>query len=338
MKTRILLTIGDFNGIGPEIILKTLLNKSLTEKYDLTVLSPVSVLEFYAKLLKRKFYADDFNIIPFGSEKIKVNPGKISPEGGSVAGIAIVKAIEMCMHKDYDAIVTAPISKEALNNGGFYYEGHTDMLRDFGKVKEVCMMMVSDKIKVALATNHPPLQNVSSVLTRKMLQDKLTICYNSLKKDFAVKSPGIGILALNPHAGDGGVIGKEEIEVINPVVKSLNKKFGKAFSYPFAADGYFASGSFKNYDLTFAMYHDQGLIPFKMLAGMQGINYTAGLSFVRTSPDHGTAFDIAGKNIASQKSLTEAIKWADRIFRNKHSSIRQGARSRRTGKSPKKID
>ena len=318
MKTRILLTIGDFNGIGPEIILKSLSNRSLTKKYDLTVLSPVSVLEFYAKHLRKKVYADDFNVIPVGTEKIKISPGKISAEAGSFAGLAIVKAVEMCMDKEYDAIVTAPISKEALNKGGFNYGGHTDMLRDFGNAKEVCMIMVSDKIKVALATNHPPIKKVSSALTREMLQNKLKICCSSLKNDFAVSSPEIGVLALNPHAGDGGVIGNEEQKTINPVVKALKKKYGnKAFSFSLAADAYFASNTYRNYDLTFAMYHDQGLIPFKMLAGMDGINYTAGLGFVRTSPDHGTAFDIAGKNSAGEKSFILAIKWADRIFRNR---------------------
>lgn len=321
MKTRILLTIGDFNGIGPEIIIKTLSNRSLTNKYDLTVLSPVSVIEFYAKNFRRRLYADDFNIIPIGSEKVKIHPGRISEEAGSLAGIAIVKGVEMCMDKDYDAIVTAPVSKEALNRGGFYYDGHTDMLRDFGNAKQVCMIMVSDKIKVALATNHPPIDKVSFVLTRELVRDKLNICYNSLKNDFAVSKPEIGVLALNPHAGDGGVIGTEEIETIIPVIKSLNKSHGsKAFSSPFAADAYFVSALHKRYDLTIAMYHDQGLIPFKMLAGMDGINFTAGLNFVRTSPDHGTAFDIAGKNIASPKSYLNAIKWADKIFRNRKRS------------------
>jgi 4-hydroxythreonine-4-phosphate dehydrogenase len=317
VKTRILLTIGDFNGIGPEIILKALSNSALTKKFDLTILSPVSVLEFYTKQLRRKLYADNFNVIPVGPEKIKIHPGEITPEAGSIAGIAVVKAVEMCMNKDYDAVVTAPISKEALNKGGFYYEGHTDMLRDFGNAKEVCMMMVSDEIKVALATNHPPLEKVSSVLDTRLLNNKLSICYHSLKNDFSVASPKIGVLSLNPHAGDGGVIGDEEIKTINPAIKKLNKKFGKRFSDALPADAYFASRSYKNYDLTFAMYHDQGLVPFKMLAGMEGINYTAGLSFVRTSPDHGTAFDIAGKNKAAESSLVCAIKWADKIFRNR---------------------
>ena len=318
VKTRILLTIGDFNGIGPEIILKTLSKREILKKYDLTVVSPVSVLEFYSKRLGKKFFADDFNIIPIGYEKIKIQPSRISDEAGFVSGIAIVKAIELCMDKDYDAVVTAPISKEALNKGGINYDGHTEMLRDFGKAKDVCMMMVSGKVKIALATTHPPIIKVSKLIDRKLLLSKLNICYRSLRHDFGISSPQIGVLGLNPHAGDGGVIGNEEIEIINPVLKIINKRLGKkVFSGTFAADAYFASGLYRNFNLTYAMYHDQGLIPFKMIAGFSGINYTAGLKFVRTSPDHGTAFDIAGKNKANPESFIEAIKWADKIFKNK---------------------
>jgi 4-hydroxythreonine-4-phosphate dehydrogenase len=179
-------------------------------------------------------------------------------------------------------------------------------------------MMVSDMLKVSLATNHPPLNKVSSVISKKLLQNKLRICYSSLKHDFAVSNPKVGVLSLNPHAGDGGVIGNEEKDVISPALKELRRTHGaSSFNGPFAADAYFAASMHNRFDLTFALYHDQGLIPFKMIAGMKGINYTAGLSFVRTSPDHGTAFDIAGKNKAAPVSFIEAIKWADRIYKNK---------------------
>ncbi len=319
MKTRILLTIGDFNGIGPEVILKTLSNRSVLKKYDLTVISPVSVLEYYAKKLGKKFYADEFSVIPAGSEKIKIIPGKVSPEAGLRAGMIIVKAVDLCMRGDYDAVVTAPISKEALNSGGINYSGHTEMLKSFSNSSEVCMMMVSAKLKVALATNHPPLSAVPYLVKEKLLSEKSGICYRSLKKDFNISRPKTAVLSLNPHAGEGGIIGREEREILIPAFNILNKKFGKgSFSGPFAADAYFASAEYKNYNLTFAMYHDQGLIPFKMIAGLQGINFTAGLSFVRTSPDHGTAFDIAGKNIASPVSIIEAIKWADKIFKSRN--------------------
>jgi 4-phospho-D-threonate 3-dehydrogenase / 4-phospho-D-erythronate 3-dehydrogenase len=317
MKTRILLTIGDFNGIGPEIIIKLISNPRFTEKYELTVLSPITVMEFYSKLFKIKLFPGNFNVIPVGNEKIKVQPGKISDQAGFISGLAVVKAVDMCMNGEYDAIVTAPLSKEALNIGGFNFSGHTGMLREFGKAEDVCMMMVSPKLTVALATTHPPLNMVPKLLNVKLLHSRLNICYRSLKNDFAVEHPRIGVLGLNPHAGDGGVIGKEELKVISPAIKQLNKGRGLAFSGPFPADAYFASGAYKKYNAAFAMYHDQGLIPFKMIAGMNGINYTAGLSFVRTSPDHGTAFDIAGKNKAIEKSMAEAVKMADKIFKNR---------------------
>jgi 4-hydroxythreonine-4-phosphate dehydrogenase len=319
VKTRILLTIGDFNGIGPEIIIKLISNPRFTEKYELTVLSPITVLEYYSKKFKIKLFPGNFNVLPVGDEKIKVQPGKISDQAGFISGLAVVKAVDKCMNGEFDAIVTAPISKEALNKGGFNFSGHTGMLREFGKAEDVCMMMVSTKITVALATTHPPLNMVPKLLNAKLLQSRLTICYRSLKNDFAIDNAHIGVLGLNPHAGDGGVIGKEEINLITPAIKQLNKgRGGTAFSGPFPADAYFASGAYKKYHASFAMYHDQGLIPFKMIAGMNGINYTAGLSFVRTSPDHGTAFDIAGKNIASEKSMAEAIKMADKIFKNRN--------------------
>lgn len=319
VKTRILLTIGDFNGIGPEIILKIISNPRFVSTYDLTVLSPVKVLEHYAKLLRVKLYEDSYCIIPVGDEKIKVNPGKITDQSGFISGLAVIKGIDMCMSGDYDAIVTAPISKEALKAGGFNYTGHTSMLKDFSRADDVCMMMSSDKFTVGMATTHPPLKDVSKLLTSKLLQSRLNICYRSLKNDFGISSPFIGVLGLNPHAGDGGVTGSEEEKVISPALKAMNKNKGyAAFNGPFPADAYFASSAYKKYDMTFAMYHDQGLIPFKMIAGMKGVNYTAGLSFVRTSPDHGTAFDIAGKNIADSKSMEEAIKLADRIFKNRN--------------------
>jgi len=318
MKTRILITIGDINGIGPETILKTLKNTSNTSKFDITILSPFAVIEYYSKLLKLKMDMDKFSIIPVGNENVKVTPGKITKESGFISGTAIAAAIELCVANEYDAMVTAPISKEALNLGGFNYDGHTEMLKDLGKAKDVVMVMISDKINMGFASTHPPLKNAASIITKKLLDSKISICYNSLKNDLSIKKPRIGVLPLNPHAGDGGVIGDEEIKIINPTIKSLSNKFKDAvIEGPFPADSYFANKTYNKYNITFAMYHDQGFIPFKMIAGHYGTNFTAGLSFVRTSPDHGTAFDIAGKGIASEVSIAEAIKAADRIYKNR---------------------
>jgi 4-hydroxythreonine-4-phosphate dehydrogenase len=318
MKTRILITIGDINGIGPEIILKALRNKTFTNKFDITVLSPFSVMENYCRLLKLNMDMDNFSIIPVGNENVKIRPGKITKESGFISGLAIKTAVGLCMNNEYDAIVTAPISKEALNLGGFNYDGHTEMLTDLGKAKETVMVMLSDKINMGFASTHPPLKNAAGLITNKLLVNKINVCRNSLKHDLGINKPKIGVLALNPHAGDGGVIGDEEIKIINPALKSLRKKPGTVrLDGPFPADSYFANKTYTAYDMTFAMYHDQGFIPFKMIAGHYGTNFTAGLKFIRTSPDHGTALDIAGKGIASEVSIMEAVKAADRIHKNR---------------------
>ena len=318
MRTRILVTIGDINGIGPEIILKTLKRQSFIKKYDLTIVSPFSVLSYYAKQLKMKLSADYFNILPIGNENVKIEPGRITAESGFISGLAIRTAIELCLASEYDAIVTAPVSKKALNMGGFKYEGHTEMLTDLGKAKDTCMIMISNNIKIGFATTHPPIKKVAGMINKNLLKGKLSVCYNSLKKDLRVKNPKIGVLGLNPHAGESGLIGDEEIKTIKPVINKLNRRHRDLhISGPFSPDAYFASKAYNNFDMTFAMYHDQGFIPFKMIAGHYGTNFTAGLKFVRTSPDHGTAFDIAGKNQASEVSVMEAIKQADKIFRNR---------------------
>jgi 4-hydroxythreonine-4-phosphate dehydrogenase len=299
-------------------VLKTLKRSQITKKYDLTVVSPFSVLSHYARLLNIKLTADDFNILPIGSEKVRIETGRITAASGFISGLAVQTAVELCMAGDYDAIVTSPISKKALNLGGYRFNGHTEMLGALGKAKETCMLMLSDKLNMGFATTHPPLKKVAGLVTKDLLRRKLSVCYNSLRKDLLVKKPLLGVLGLNPHAGDSGLIGDEEISIISPAIRALNSKFGgNRFKGPFSSDAYFALKAYRNYDMTFAMYHDQGFIPFKMLAGHYGTNFTAGLSFVRTSPDHGTAFDIAGKNKASEASLIEAIKWADKIFKNR---------------------
>lgn len=319
MKTRILITIGDINGIGPEIILKVLKSKSLTAKYDLTIISPFSVLEFYAKILKMKLNSDNFNIISIGNEDIKIQPGKITKISGYISGLAIQTAIELCLCKKYDAIVTAPISKKALNLGGFKFDGHTEMLTELSRAKETAMIMIHEKIKVGFATTHPPLKKVSMLLTGKTIYNKIKVCYNSLRYDFAMSNPSIGVLSLNPHAGENGQIGDEEIKTINPVIKKLQKNLGRLeISGPYPSDSYFGNQTYRKFALTFALYHDQGFIPFKMISGNFGVNFTAGLNFIRTSPDHGTAFDIAGKNLASKTSLVESIKAADMIFKSRN--------------------
>lgn len=318
MRTRILITIGDYNGIGPEIILKTLKNPKLTTKYDITVITPVEVISYYAKLLKIKLSADSFNIIPLDTGKIKVNPGKLSAHSGFTAGAAIKTAIELCMQDEFDAIVTAPINKKSLNLGGFKFGGHTEMLTALSGAKDSCMVMLSDVFNIAFATTHPPVKKISSLLTSKLLNSKFSICKNVLYNELGKTGSEIGVLGLNPHAGDDGLIGDEENRIIIPAIKKANRNSKNInFTGPYSPDAFFASKKYRNFGLTFAMYHDQGFIPFKMLAGHKGTNFTAGLPFIRTSPDHGTAYDIAGKNIANPVSLIEAIIQADKLSKNR---------------------
>lgn len=319
MKPRILVTIGDINGVGPEIILKTLKNNSVCSRFDLTIISPHSVLEYYNSKLGIGANIGSAKIVFPSIGKFKIQPGKLTESSGHISGLAIETAVELCMNRQYDAIVTAPISKKALNLGGFYFDGYTEMLTALSKSQSTAMVMAGRKLLMGFATTHPPLKKVSGMITKNLLLDKLGACYDSLQKDFGVSNPSIGMLSLNPHAGESGQIGDEEIKTIIPAMKAAKKKFkGIILSGPYPSDSYFANRIYLKHDLTIALYHDQGFIPFKMIEGLHGVNFTAGLPFVRTSPDHGTAFDIAGRGIASEASLIEAIKVADKIFRRRN--------------------
>ena len=319
MRTRILITIGDINGIGPEIILKTLSRNDIAKKYDITVVTPVAVFEYYYRLLNLKPVKGMFKILSISEENVKVKPGRVTRESGSISGLAIKTAAELCMRGEFDAIVTAPISKKALNLGGYNYTGHTEMLTDMCKANDSVMVMVSNKLVMGFASTHPPLKDAAKLITMDLLESKLNICYQTLKNDLRILKPKIGVLSLNPHAGENGQIGREEIDIIKPSIKKIQRQHRNlTLSGPFPSDSYFANKTFSKFDLTFAMYHDQGFIPFKMIAGLKGINFTAGLQIIRTSPDHGTAFDIAGKNLANEASLVEAIRLADKIFKTRN--------------------
>lgn len=317
VKPRILFTIGDINGIGPEIILKTLFHKEFYKRNDITIISPYSVIEYYSKQLKYKTIFERLKIIDIGTRKIKIQPGKIAADSGYIAGMSIEIAVSLCMSGKYDVIVTAPISKKALNLGGYNFDGHTEMLTSLSRAECTAMIMVSSKIKIGFATTHPPLRKVNSLISKKILQDKIKICYDSLCKDFGVDIPSIAVLSLNPHAGESGLIGDEEKKIISPAINSLKKKSNINLTGPFPSDSYFGNMTYRNFDLTFALYHDQGFIPFKMIAGNSGVNFTAGLKFIRTSPDHGTAYDIAGKGIADYKSFLQAVITAEQIHQNR---------------------
>ena len=316
-KPRILLTTGDPNGIGPEIILKIFSNKKIASAYDLYVIGSKIVFDQYSSQLKLTRIQPD-KIIDIAKQKqIALSPGKADRAAGKLSGDAVKKAIELCMDGKFDAMVTLPISKEAFNKAGFDYPGHTEMLNKMAGSDSTSMIMYSSNLILSLITVHIPLSYVNKKITGKAIIKKVISFNNSLVKDFKIKLPRIALLALNPHAGDGGKLGDTELRIISPAVDILLEA-GFKIEGPFPADGFFASKAYKKFNGTIAMYHDQGLIPFKMISKDKGVNFTAGIDIIRTSPNHGTGFDIAGKGIANPNSTIEAIKLAAKLIPNKN--------------------
>ncbi len=320
MKPVIAISMGDPGGIGPEIILKSL-SEASTENSVPLIFGNESVIRYYANSMGK---AVDLNVIDsaadtqedrinlinctdFSSEDIK--PGTLNAINGRAAMESIAAGIETCLSGEAKAIVTAPISKEAISLAGYNVPGHTEFLAKKTDTENVLMMLVSGSFRVALATIHIPLKDVPAQITADNLKKRLGILHNSLIYDFGLVKPSIAVFGLNPHSGDGGVIGREEKEIIEPVVTELAES-GLGVSGPFAADGFFGKRLHDRYDAVFATYHDQGLIPFKALTFGKGVNFTAGLPIIRTSPDHGTAFDISGKNVADHGSFTAAYQLA----------------------------
>lgn len=318
-KPRLILTLGDPNGIGPEIILKLFQNKKLVDKYDLRIVGSKKISDHYSSLLNfPHISAERFIEIP-SQKNFKITPGKINKAAGKISGDAVKLASELCMKKLADAMITLPISKEALNSGGYDFPGHTEMLTHLTKSEDTVMILYSKKFSVALVTGHVALKDVSKNLNEVLIFNKIAAVNNSLVKDFKIKNPKLAVLSLNPHAGDGGLIGKEEAEIIQPIIEKMNS-IGFNIRGPFSSDAYFANTSYKKFDITIAMYHDQGLIPFKMISFESGVNFTAGLNIIRTSPDHGTAFDIAGMGRANPESTIQAIKLAKELSANNSSN------------------
>lgn len=320
MKPVIAISMGDPGGIGPEIILKSL-SETGTDNSVPLIFGNESVIRYYANTMDQAVnlnvidsaedtVADKINLInctDFSKEDIK--PGILNAINGRAAMESIAAGIEACRSGEAKAIVTAPISKEAIFLAGFNVPGHTEFLAKKTDTENVLMMLVSGSFRVALATIHIPLKDVPAQITADNLKKRLEILHNSLMNDFGLENPSIAVFGLNPHSGDGGVIGREEIEIIEPVVAELAES-GLDVSGPFAADGFFGKRLQDRYDAVFATYHDQGLIPFKALTFGKGVNFTAGLPIIRTSPDHGTAFDISGKNVANHGSFTAAYQLA----------------------------
>ena len=309
---RLILTLGDPNGIGPEIILKIFNTPQLKKKYSLKISGSKRILDKYSSLLNLPFInRDDIIEIPF-SKGFKLSPGKTDKKAGEISGTSITTAVDLCKRKIFDAMVTLPVSKESLNLGGFNYPGHTEMLSDLTSSEDVVMILYSKKFSTALLTGHIALKNVSKQISEELIFRKIITVNNSLVTNFKIKNPKIAVLSLNPHSGDGGIIGNEEQSVIIPAITKMNNS-GFNIRGPYSPDAYFAAKKYCKFDITVSMYHDQALIPFKMISFDKGVNYTAGLSIVRTSPDHGTAFDISGTGHANPQSTIEAIKLAYKL-------------------------
>lgn len=322
---KLAISCGDVNGIGLESLIKALLNnyfKDITFYLFCnisTLKSYISQLEIFKNLIEINGNSLIINnniikIISFGNE-FSVQFGRITLEAGLHAIQSIELATKKVISKDYDAILTLPISKESCRLAGLEFNGHTEFVSSMCHVKEPLMILFYKNLRVALQTIHEPLKNVPNLIERNKIIEKLEIFYKSLSLDFAVV-PKIAVLGLNPHSGENGLIGNEEILEIIPAINDLSNK-GYDINGPFPADGFFASQSYKNYSGIFAMYHDQGLIPLKFYSKGEAVNFTAGLPIIRTSPDHGTAFDIAGLGIARYESTLNSIIAAKEIFLNR---------------------
>lgn len=324
-KLKIGISIGDVNGIGLEVIIKTLADNRILDYFTPIVYGHTKVASFYKKatglndfnlnVINDPSQAHDkrANIINCWNEDVQITPGEVNEVGGKYAFISLERAVDDLIANRIDALVTAPINKHNIQSDQFTFAGHTEYIQAKSNANNSLMFLVSEDIKVGVVTGHIPVAQVAEKINREAILSKLQLMHQSLKKDFWIQKPKIAVLGLNPHAGDNGLIGKEELEIIIPAIKEANEKGIFAFG-PYAADGFFANKTFLQFDGTLAMYHDQGLIPFKHLAFHSGVNFTAGLTVVRTSPDHGTGYDIAGKNKASESSFREALFGAINII------------------------
>ena len=327
-KIRVAITHGDINGIGYEVILKTFAEPAILELCTPIIYGSPKVATYHRKTLDLPTNfsiinkAEDaregrVNMLTTFDEEVKVDLGNPSPEAGKAALIALDRAMEDYQKGLFDVLITAPIDKNSIQSDTFKFCGHTEYIQEkAGKGMKALMILFNEKLRVALVTTHLPIKDVASHITKEAIIEKATIFHKSLRRDFSISIPRIAVLALNPHAGDNGVIGKEEQEIITPAINELANAGIQCFG-PYSADGFFGSESYEKFDGILAMYHDQGLAPFKVLAMDDGVNYTAGLPIVRTSPDHGTAYDIAGKGVANENSFRQALYAAIDIFRNR---------------------
>lgn len=322
------ISMGDMNGIGLEVVLKSLVNPMILKQITPIIYGSTKVVAYHKNIIPdidisfqtisepARAQKGKINVINCWEENVNITLGQATEEGGKYAYIALDRAARDLADGHIDALVTAPINKEAMKMAKFPFPGHTEFLEDMFGGKSV-MMMISDSLKVGLVTNHLPLAEVGSAITKELIVKKINIINDTLIRDFDKEKPVIAVLGLNPHAGDNGAIGAEEEKIIRPAILEA-KKAGIMVAGPYSADGFFGSSNFNKVDAILAMYHDQGLIPFKSLTFGTGVNYTAGLNYVRTSPDHGTGYNIAGQGIADHGSMVSALFTALEITKNRH--------------------
>ncbi len=325
-KIKVGISVGDLNGIGAEVILKTFQNPLMFDLCTPIVFASTKALSYQKKILNLKIdlhgitnvhnaFPNKLNVLNLWKEPVPIEPGKPTQEIGKYAVDSFTKAVAALKKGEIDVLVTAPFNKETIQTADFDFPGHTDYLAQELEGKPL-MFMVTDDLKVGLVTDHIPIKYVASQITPPKIKEKITTMNESLVKDFGIEKPIIAVLGLNPHCGDGGIIGKEDDEIIRPTIKELQENDYLVYG-PYAADSFFAGDTYQKFDAVLAMYHDQGLTPFKTLSFGKGVNFTAGLNKIRTSPDHGTAYEIAGKNVADPSSFREAVYKAIDIFKKR---------------------
>ncbi len=327
-KIRVAITQGDTNGVGYEVILKVFADPAMLELCTPVIYGSPKIAAYHRKALSletnfsivsraEEIRDGRLNLLTCFDDEVKVELGQPSAEAGEAALKALDRAMTDYRSGLYDVLVTAPINKSTIHSPGFQFPGHTEYIEtSVGEGKKALMILMNENLRVALVTTHLPIKDVAHAITKEAIVEKATIFHQALKRDFRISAPRIAVLSLNPHAGDNGLLGSEEKEVIAPAIEELASKGIQAFG-PYPADGFFGSGTYDYFDGVLAMYHDQGLAPFKTIALESGVNYTAGLPIVRTSPDHGTAYDIAGQGKADENSMRQAIYTAIDVWRNR---------------------
>ena len=325
-KIKVGISVGDFNGISVEIILKALKDKNITDFFTPVIFGSGKLFSYQKNVFKiqttfnyiqsaKEAVNGKLNIVNLWKDNVNVDFGNPTEESTKMAIDSLEAATTALMNGEIDVLVTAPINKDEMLKKGFKDAGHTGYFEEkFGK--KGLMFLVTESLKVAVSTHHIPVSEIAKNISKNKIKEQVKMLNHCLIQDFQIQKPKIAVLGLNPHAGDGGAIGTEEIEIIQPAIKELFNEGILAFG-PYPADSFFQPEKYKSFDAVLAMYHDQGLAPFKTIAYEEGVNYTAGLPFIRTSPDHGVAYDIAGKNLADEQSFSEAIFTAIKIFRNR---------------------